>query len=137
MKQKLFALMLLLPFVFSPLSVAEEETAEQLDEVRYIELTPAFVTNFGGPGRLKYIKTEVSLRVDSQQAYRAVMHHVPTLRHSIIMVLNRQTDDSVDTMAGKEQIRMETLSSLQEVMREEEGEALIEDVLFSSFFVQR
>lgn len=136
MKLRLFILILLAPLIALPLAAAEE-AAEDADGIRYIELKPAFVTNYGGPGRLKYIKTEISLRVDTQQAYRLVRHHMPSLRHALIMVLTQQTDDSVDTMEGKEQIRMQSLSSLQEIMKQEEGEPYIEDVLFSSFFVQR
>jgi len=117
--------------------MAEEEAAEEADGVRYIELTPAFVTNYGGPGPLKYIKAEVSLRVDSQEAYRLVRHHMPSLRYALIKVLTQQTEETVSSMEGKEQIRMQALADLQSVMKTEEDSASIEDVLFSSFFVQR
>lgn len=135
MSFRLLLLLCLLPFLAGP--VYAEEAAEEADGVRYIELKPAFVTNFGGPGPLKYIKTEVSLRVDTQDAYRMVRHHMHSLRHAIIMVLSRQTEETVSSMEGKEQIRLSALTELQEVMNAEEGVPCIEDVLFSSFFVQR
>jgi len=136
MKYTLLAAMWLLSLLALPLT-AEETTEEEADGVRYIELKPALVTNYGGPGPLKYIKTEISLRVDTQHAYRLVRHHMPALRHALIMVLVRQTDETVDTMEGKEQIRQQSLTDLRQVMQQEEGDDYIEDVLFSSFFVQR
>ena len=136
MKLRLFGLILLVQLLCTPL-MAEEEAVEEADGVRYIELTPAFVTNYGGPGPLKYIKTEVSLRVDSQEAYRLVRHHMPSLRYALIKVLTQQTEETVSSMEGKEQIRMQALADLQAVMKAEEDNASIEDVLFSSFFLQR
>lgn len=136
MKFRLFVLMLLTQLFCASL-MAEGDAAEEADGVRYIELTPAFVTNYGGPGPLKYIKTEVSLRVDTQEAYRLARHHMPSLRHALIMVLSRQTEETVSSMEGKEQIRMQALAELQAVMQVEEDAASIEDVLFGSFFVQR
>ncbi len=137
MKYRWLMLVCLMPF-FSLPAMAEDEEGEKLaEEVRYVELKPPFVTNYGGPGKLKYVKAEVSLRVDSQEAFRAVNSHIPSLRHTIIMVLSQQTDDTVTTMEGKEQIRLQALSELQEIMSKEEGGKMIEDLLFSSFFVQR
>lgn len=136
MKSRWFILVLLAQFISFPLT-AQEEATEEADGVRYIDLNPALVTNYGGPGPLKYIKAEVSLRVDTQDAYRLVRYHMPSLRHALILVLSQQTEETVSTMEGKEQIRMQALSKLQSVMKVEERSALIEDVLFSSFFVQR
>lgn len=129
--------MCLAPFLSVSVFAEDEESEKLAEEVRYVELKPPFVTNYGGPGKLKYVKAEVSLRVDSQLAFRAVNNHIPFLRHTIIMVLSQQTDESVTTMEGKEQIRLQALSELQEIMKKEEGEVMIEDLLFSSFFVQR
>ncbi len=137
MKFKWLILMCLAPFLSVSVFAEDEESEKLAEEVRYVELKPPFVTNYGGPGKLKYVKAEVSLRVDSQSAFRAVNNHIPFLRHTIIMVLSQQTDESVTTMEGKEQIRLQALSELQEIMKKEEGEVMIEDLLFSSFFVQR
>ena len=127
----LFCLILSLP------ALAQEEEGENSDEVRYFDMTPALVTNYGGPGRMKYIKAEISIRVDSADAYRAVTHHHPSLRHAMIMLLSRQTDDSIATAEAKETLRVAALEELRGVMESEEGDPMIEDILFSSFFVQK
>ena len=128
-------LTILLSAVLTVPAMAEEEVDEA--EVRYVDLTPPLVTNYGGPGRMKYIKAEISLRVDSQDAFRAVVHHVPSLRHAMVMLLTRQTDESVGSSEAKEQLRIAALEALQAVMTAEEGDPMIKDLLFSTFFVQK
>jgi flagellar FliL protein len=130
-----FLLMILLSALLTVPAMAEEEVNTK--EVRYVGLTPALVTNYGGPGRMKYIKAEISLRVNSQDAFRAVKHHLPSLRHTLVMLLSRQTDDTVESSDAKEHLRGSALEELQAVMQAEEGAAMIEDVLFSTFFVQK
>ena len=134
MKLKLLFVFLLSAVLTVP-AMAEEEVDEA--EVRYVDLTPPLVTNYGGPGRMKYIKAEISLRVDSQDAFRAVVHHVPSLRHALVMLLTRQTDESVGSTEAKEVLRVAALEELQAVMTAEEGDPMIKDLLFSTFFVQK
>ncbi len=112
-----------------------EEGAEQ-NEVRYVDLTPSLVTNFSSMGRLKFLRAEISLRVDSQEAMRSVSYHLPALRHVLIMLLSKQTDEALSSAEGKEQLRQEALVAVQEVMEHEEGQKYIKDILFSSLYVQ-
>ena len=80
-----------------PALAEDEEGTEPTNETRYIELTDsnAFITNYGGPGRIRYLQAQVTMQVESQDDFRSVMHHVPSIRHAIVMLLNKQTDDSV------------------------------------------
>ncbi len=136
MRLKLFV-PLLLTLLFSLPAFADDKEDVNVDETRYLDLAPALVTNFGGPGRMKYIKAEVSLKVDSQDELRAVMHHKPLLRHTMVMLLTRQTDETVGSKEGKEKLRLEALAATQAMMEAEEGKPIIDDLLFSTFFVQR
>ena len=118
----------------SLVSMAEED--ENQGEIRYVDLTPALVANFGGPGKLKFLRADVSLRVDSQEAMRAVAYHLPALRHTLIMLLSKQTGETLSSAEGKEQLRLEALAQAQQVIEAEEGQKYIEDLLFTGFFMQ-
>ena len=86
MKFKVLWLFLLAPLLaFSTVSYAEAEDAdaESFEDVRYLDIKPAVVTNYGGVGRMSYIKAEVSLQVGSQEDFQKVFHHFPSLRHSL------------------------------------------------------
>ena len=141
MKKVFFPFFLCLLISFS--AFGEEESAENTDETAaipssYIDLKPSFVANYGGKptGRLKYLKTDISLRVEAG-GESAVMHHMPAIRHHLMMLLSRQSEDAVITMEGKELLRQEALEEVRKVILLEEDEQKVLDLLFNSFIVQR
>ncbi len=122
---------------FLPWQLAAEEA---LDEgLRYVPLDPTFVANYGYSenGHLAYVRTDVSLQVNSQAAENAVIYHTPALRSVLVMALSRQEEDGVSTTAGRDQVRAEVLEEIRAFLKEEEGEAFIQDLLFTNFIVQR
>ncbi len=102
----------------------------------YIELKPAFVTNYGS-GAIRFLKADVTLRVPDPQMTRSVMRHMPQIRHALVMLLSRQDEQSVATMEGKEQLRQAALQAVRAVVEAEEGKPGVEDLLFTGFILQR
>ncbi len=136
--------LLLLVLLASP-AVAEEagaggDTPEPIGGVvRYVNLTPTFVTNYGvsDTGRLRYIKADVTVRVANKEAEYATRYHLPALRNRLVLLLSRQDDSTISSSSGRETIKAEALQELREVLEEEEGEPHIEDLMFTNFVVQR
>lgn len=130
-------------FMASNTTVAEEAT-EGVPEpiggvVRYVELVPTFVTNFGvsDSGHLHYIKADVTVRVSNKEAEYAARYHLPALRNSLVMLFSRQDESTVSSSAGRETIKVEALQELREILEAEEGEGFIDDLMFTNFVVQR
>ena len=116
----------------------EEEAAADSEGSQYIDLKPAFVTNYGGVGRLRYLKTEIALRVGGgAKGPAGIRHHMPQIRHALVMLMTRQTEEDISTMEGKEMLRQNALAAVREVLTKEDGEEYIQDLLFKSFIVQR
>lgn len=107
--------------------------------VRYVDLTPTFVTNYGvsDTGRLRYVKADVTVRVANKEAEYAARYHLPALRDRLVMLLSRQDDSTISSSSGRETIKAEALQELREVLEREEGEPHIEDLMFTNFVVQR
>ncbi len=107
--------------------------------VRYIELKPTFVTNFGASdsGHLRYVKADITVRVSNKNAEYAARYHLPALRDKLVLLLSRQDESTVASAAGRETIKAEAIKELREVLRREEGEDYIEDLMFTNFVVQR
>lgn len=104
----------------------------------YLPIKPAFVVNFGGPGKLRYIKAEVSVRVDSSDAANSVRHHLPYIRNNLVMLFASQTEDTVDSQAGKEALRQDALAEVRKILFEEDGlETGVVDIFFNTLIVQR
>jgi flagellar FliL protein len=119
---------------------AEEEGEVPAPAVaQYHNLTPSFVANFGAnnPKKLKFVKADVSLRATSAAAIDEVMNHDPLVRHQIVMLLSRQTEETLSSPAGQETVRLEALSLVQAALKVETGSGQIEDLFFTSFVVQR
>lgn len=130
-------LVLFIFFAFSvQLTWAEgdaQKTAE--DYVNYIELKP-FVTNFGGVGKTRFLKCEVTIQVSSEAAHHAVNHHKAHIRNDIVFLLAAQTDDTVGTVELQQELAKKALKKVQNILVEEEGEGFVSDLFFTSFVVQ-
>lgn len=119
--------------------VAEEEVAEPaiFSKPLYIPIKPALVVNYGGEGKLKYIKVEISLRVKDTAASNAVRHHLPLIRDYLVSLFSRQNDENVDTIEGKERLRTTALEDVRTLLLEEDGDEGVLDLFFVHFVVQR
>ena len=107
--------------------------------VRYVELKPSFVTNFGvsDTGHMRYVRADVAVRVASKEAEYAARYHVAALRNSLVLLLARQDESTVAGSIGREAIKAEALQELRDIMQREEGQPYIEDLMFTNFIVQR
>lgn len=134
-RSAVFLLLLATP----PLLAQEAVEGQAEREVRYVQLQPAFVTNYGftDNGRLKYVKTDISVRVSTQAAEMATRYHLPALRNALILLLSQQDEAAVSTGGGRDLLRAQALVEVNEILEREEGEALIDDLLFTNFVVQR
>lgn len=113
---------------------SKEETP---DGVQYVNIDPAILVNYGGPGRLKYLKLEMAARLPNKAAAEVVKYHMPLLRSHLILLFSKQTEESVATMESKEQLRQAALEEIRKTLTAEEGKQEVEDLLFNNFIVQR
>lgn len=109
---------------------------ERSGDVYYLQLNPGFVTNYGGPGRLKYLKADITLELGSARAYQAAEQHLPLIRNTIVLNLGRQSENNVVTARGQERMRVELRDALNRVMSKEVGSEIVEDVLITNFIWQ-
>ncbi len=118
-------------------SVAAEE--EGGSSTNYYALKPAFVANFGTgqTKKLKFLKAEITVRASSGVAINNVMNNDALVRHEIVMLLSKQTEESLTSSKGQETVRKAALEVVQAALKEETGDEQINDLLFTSFVVQR
>ena len=102
----------------------------------YLPLKPAFVVNYGGKGHLRYLKTELSVRLASTEAANSVRHHMPWIRNNLVMLFARQTEESINSQEGREQLRQDALAEIRKVVKEEDALEGVIDVYFNTFIVQ-
>lgn len=130
--------LLLLILTLSAISTYTTANAQDAakEGTQYVYLQPAFTTNFGPAGRLRYIRTEIAVKVTSAEAAEKVTHHIPYLRSDLIFLLSAQESDAINTPQGREKLRRLALDQLRGRMTELEQEPFIEELYFSNFVVQ-
>ena len=117
---------------------AQESEQEAVEGGIYVPLVRPLVVNYGGPGRLKYLKAEISLRIEGSNEASIVRHHMPLIQHKMVLLFSRQEEQTVNTQEGRETLRLAAREEVNTALAAEEGkEALVRDLLFSSFVVQR
>ena len=119
-------------FSVSAWSADEEVPA---DYVNYIELKPLLV-NYGGPGKSRFIKAEVTIQVSTPAAHHAINFHMPHIRHDLVFFLTDQTLESVAAIDAQKNLSNQALKIVQNILVEEEGEAFVSDLFFTSFITQ-
>jgi len=115
----------------------EEEVAAPPARAIYIPLKPPFVVNYGGVGRLRYLKAELSVRVTSVMGANSIRHHMPYIRNQLILLFSKQSEQTLDTQEGKEMLRQEALLAIHSILEEEDGESELVDVYFNQLVLQK
>ncbi|MCV6589612.1 MAG: flagellar basal body-associated FliL family protein [Marinobacterium sp.] len=133
MLKKLIAGMLLV--MFASLAQAAEDGAEAGEYVNYIELKP-FVANFGTGPKLRFVKCEITIQVTSEAAHHAVNKHMPHIRNDLVFLLSGQSVESMKTIEAQRTLATKALKQAQNLLLQEEGEAFVSDLFFTSFVMQ-
>lgn len=103
----------------------------------YITFKPPLTANFGGVGKLKYIKADFSLRVDNSEVAGAVQHNMPLIRNNLLILMAKQTDETLTGAEGKEAMRQEALKQIQDIIKKEAGMEGVKDIFYNNLLVQK
>ncbi|MEX0605070.1 MAG: flagellar basal body-associated FliL family protein [Marinobacter sp.] len=121
-------------------SQSEDEEADAEPAITlYVEMGKPFITHVGEPAtKLTYLKADVSLRVSSEAAQTALVNHMPRLRHEIVMLFGEQTDvANLTSTQGQDALREEARTRINTVLTKQQTDDEVQDVLFTTFVVQR
>lgn len=131
-KSRIFTLVLLC-MLASITGHAEDEAAAP---PAYIELKPNFVVNhLGSDGKLKYIKTSISIRTDTSST-DLIEANMPLVRDALVMFLSSRTTEQVTGAIAREETREEAALAVNTALKEETGLEPVRDILFASFVTQ-
>lgn len=134
-KKSLFVgLLLIISQLFTPTVFAEDEAIPQMG---YFTLAPDLTTNFVTAGkRLGYIQIRVDILVADNRELPNLEHHNPQIRNALVEVLGQQPEQRIKSLAGREEIRKECLTAINELLLAETGKTLAVDLLFTKYIYQ-
>lgn len=115
---------------------AEDHAEPTKKQAVYEILAPAFVVNFNQGGRQRYLQVAVALMGRDQAQMDALREQMPLVRNQLVMLFSSQNFDTLVTPVGKEMLRQQATSSLQELAKKATGQLTVEQVLFTNFVLQ-
>ncbi|KQQ53853.1 flagellar basal body protein FliL [Pseudomonas sp. Leaf127] len=132
-------ILMLLALSLPALVQAEEKKEEDAaPKAAYVSLTPPFVGNYaldGGP-KVRVYKADIAVRVTGADAAAAVKRNDALIRNQLVALFAQQTVESMGTAEAKEKLRQEALKQVQQIMNDEEGKPVVEDLLFNNLIAQ-
>lgn len=118
---------------------SDEDPASGMANLIYYTLGNSFVTNYDGAGRLKYLKTDISVRIEPGTA-PVLDTHLPYIRNRLVILLAAQLEENLISTQGKELLRLQALNevraALDYLVSPGYGER-VRNLYFTSFVVQR
>ncbi|CBL45720.1 Hypothetical protein HDN1F_21370 [gamma proteobacterium HdN1] len=112
----------------------EKEASGGPAKAVYVQMEPAFVTNFTDD-RIRYVRTEITIKVADDATRAAIRKSNPAIRHQLIMLLNSQTDEDMRSIEGRTQLATEATTEVIGVLEEQHEPAAVDEVLFTSFVI--
>lgn len=135
LKRYLVQIMLVWSVIFSINSYAEEQPAAP--QLAYFTLEPELTTNFFTKGnKLGYIQVRLDIMVANAADLPIVEQHQPLIRDAVIEMLGKQTEDTIKSLAGREDLRKSLVNRINNILLPEVGRTVIADLLFTKYIYQ-
>lgn len=121
---------------------ADEQAAAPVEQapVRkpavYEDLAPAFVVNFPGDGRTRYLQISMTLLGRDEAQLKKLAIHMPTLRNQLVLLLSSQDFADLNTPLGADMLKQRVTAAVQQLAMREVGTPVVEQVLFTGFVMQ-
>lgn len=112
----------------------EGEEGKKPPKAVYVTMDPAFVTNFTDD-KIRYIRTDVSIKVKNEKTKDAIRDNTYAIRHHLVMLLNRQTEQDLRSVEGRQQLAQDAAAEVVGVLQSEDKPNDVEEVLFTSFVI--
>lgn len=122
-----------------PELIDPNDPASGMANLIYYTLGPSFVTNYDGAGRLKYLKADVTVRIQPGTA-PILDRHLPYIRNRLVTLFSSQLEENLTSTHGKEVLRAQALNEIKASLDMLEGPGSADRVVnlyFTGFVVQR
>lgn len=126
--------------LFAPvLSAQDAAPAKQAKpKIVYYGFDPDIVTNFVSTNAksLGYVRVTMELMIKDEKYLPIIEHNEPMILDAIIGVFGKEQENAIKSLTGREEIRIKILNRLNELMKKETGNEMIQDVLFTKYLYQ-
>jgi flagellar protein FliL len=113
------------------------ETAQSPEKSEHGGIGPIFtldpfIVNLSDQGGKRYLRVTMGLELGDPKSAEELTRRLPQIRDSILMILPSRKVDELQTMEGKNSIRTEIISKLNELL----GKEIVKKIYFTEFVIQ-
>jgi len=117
--------------------VVTETVDKKVNETAYYVAMPRpFVFNIIGLKRERLVQIKVQLMVRGSDNKDLAKANLPLIESTLLQVFSATTEQQLATYQGKELLRTDSLTKVNEILTKYTGKGLVEKILFSGFVMQ-
>jgi flagellar FliL protein len=114
-----------------------KKKAKNKGEALYVKLDPPFVVNFEAKGIMRFLQIAVEVMTRDAATVDLLKKHDPLIRNDLLMLFSNQDFAKINSVAGREALRVEALKCISEALKSEGGKPKsVEQLYFTSFVMQ-
>jgi len=121
-------------------SKASNSAIEARGASYYLALEPPFIVNFVYKDTLRYLQMTLSVMSHEPKILEQVTHHMPAIRHRLIMLISNKTFNELNGEDSKEALREEMLLEIRNIIQAEQNKThnpgRVEAVYFTGYVMQ-
>lgn len=134
-----FSLFLLPTLINAEEEVENAEVAKEVSKepLMYYPVTPNTLTFYQGTGKkIGYVVVQVQIVVRGQQNFDLLDANLPLIQDALTDFFNRQDKKTIEELSMREGLRQSAKERLSEVLTEETGKEIVDNVLFTQYIFQ-
>ena len=116
---------------------AEDDAEDNANDepIEYVPIEPVIVTNYlkKSPRKPGFIQVKAQVATRGTKSVELVTNHMPLIRDFIVEYLSFTTEALIKNPAQRNFLKEEITSGLQEMLTEQVGEPLVENIVFIHF----
>lgn len=113
-----------------------EEEKAKVGSALYVPMPRPFRFNVPGAARDRFVEIRVQLLVRGGDNEENAKMNIPLIESTLLNIFSQANADDLSTSVGKEALKQQSLTAVQLVMKELEGNDTVEKVLFTGFVMQ-
>jgi flagellar FliL protein len=119
----------LISFSSDKSNINSKEDRQDLGPIYQME---TFIVNLVGGRGKSYLKTKIDLELDSDKTTSEMNRRLPQIRDAILTLLSSKSNEDINTLEGKYQLRAEIISTLNQYLKT----GKVKNVYFTDFIIQ-
>ena len=108
----------------------------ELGSALYVPMPRPFRFNVPGAARDRFVEIRVQLLVRGGGNEENAKMHIPLIESTLLGIFSQANADDLATSAGKVSLKQQSLTAVQKIMTDVEGDKTVEKVLFTGFVMQ-